>query len=170
MRRRDRPHCAELQARRSLVVVAGFHGVSQGICGCGSGATERKYLFALHIEQGPQAGVKPADSKLESKESNEEALFTEFEAAFLHDRFHFKPERVQSKISPGFAEGQVRGCNVAEGLDSCVRLGRIQGGFVDKATAVAAGFAVLRLKSHEGYFTHALGCQQAGLKARHIGV
>lgn len=64
----------------------------------------------------------------------------------------------------------MRECNAAEGQDSFVRLGRIQGGFVDKAAAVAAGFAGLRLKSHEGYFTDALGCQRAGPKARQTGV
>jgi len=97
-------------------------------------------------------------------------LFTEFVAAFLHDRFHFEPEGVQRKVPPALAEEQVLGCNDAEGQDSFVRLGRIQGGFVDKAAAVAAGFAALRLKSHEGYFRDALGCQLAGPKARQTGV
>lgn len=90
-------HCAKLQAGRSLARVAGVHGVSQGICGGGSGVAGRKYLFVLQIEQGSQAKAEPADSRPEVEESNEGALFTEFEAAFLHDRFHFEPEGVQRR-------------------------------------------------------------------------
>jgi len=70
LRPHGRQHCARLQAGRSLARVPEVHGVSQGICGYGSGVAGRKYLFALHIEQGSQAKAEPADRRPEVEESN----------------------------------------------------------------------------------------------------
>jgi hypothetical protein len=130
-------------------------------------AVEQKYLFILHIEQGPQAKVKFADNRLKVEESKEGEVFTEFEV-FLHDRFHLKPVGVQHMLSHAPVEGPVLECN-AEGQDSLAGLARIQGAFVDRF-ADAAGFEGLRLKPQGGYFDDALGCQQLGPEARQTGV